>query len=175
MRSPLAINLSGTSLHDDRFLDYVLHELAAQNLAPGSICFEITETAAVTNLANVVHFMHELKKLGCRFSLDDFGTGLSSFTYLKNLPVDYLKIDGEFVLNVSEDKIDHSVVVAIGQVGRAMGIQTIAERVETPQVLDKLAAIGIQYAQGFFIAPPAPVERFPRLMTRGRAPELRLA
>ena len=83
----LAINLSGTSLNDDRFLDYVVHELAAQNLAPGSICFEITETAAVTNLANVVHFMNELKKLGCRFSLDDFGTGLSSFTYLKHLPV----------------------------------------------------------------------------------------
>jgi EAL domain-containing protein (putative c-di-GMP-specific phosphodiesterase class I) len=104
--------------------------------------------------------MQALKKLGCRFSLDDFGSGLSSFTYLKNLPVDYLKIDGQFVSNVAEDPVDESMVRAINDVGRALGIETIAERVESCDVLDKLAALGVGFAQGYYIARPAPVASF---------------
>ena len=104
--------------------------------------------------------MQALKELGCKFSLDDFGSGLSSFTYLKNLPVDYLKIDGQFIRNVADDSVDESMVKAIWEVGHAMGIQTIAERVETKQVLDKLGALGIEYAQGYYIARPTSVDSF---------------
>ena len=159
-RYTLAINLSGTSLSEDRFLDFVIEELARQKLPEGAICFEITETAAISNLARVVHFMQTLKKLGCMFSLDDFGSGLSSFTYLKNLPVDYLKIDGQFISNVAEDSVDESMVRAIHQVGSAMGIETIAERVETKAVLDKLGALGVEFAQGYYIARPTSVASF---------------
>jgi diguanylate cyclase (GGDEF)-like protein/PAS domain S-box-containing protein len=159
-RYTLAINLSGTSLSEDRFLDFVVAELSRQELPAGAICFEITETAAISNLARVVHFMQELKKLGCRFSLDDFGSGLSSFTYLKNLPVDYLKIDGHFVSNVVDDTVDESMVKAISEIGQAMGIATIAERVETRQVLDKLGALGIEFAQGYYIARPSSISGF---------------
>ena len=159
-RYTLAINLSGTSLSEDRFLEFVIDELKKQNLPHGAICFEITETAAISNVTRVVHFMETLKKLGCKFSLDDFGSGLSSFTYLKNLPVDYLKIDGQFIQNVAEDAVDESMVVAISSVGQAMGIETIAERVETKQVLDKLGALGIEFAQGYYIARPASVQSF---------------
>jgi len=156
----LAINLSGTSLSEDRFLDFVVNELEKQKLPQGAICFEITETAAISNLSRVIHFMQELKKLGCKFSLDDFGSGLSSFTYLKNLPVDYLKIDGQFIRNVAEDSVDESMVKAINEVGRAMGIETIAERVETREVLDKLSELGVEFAQGYYIARPTSVQTF---------------
>ena len=159
-RYTLAINLSGTSLSEDRFLAFVIDELREANLPRGAICFEITETAAISNLARVVHFMKALKKLGCKFSLDDFGSGLSSFTYLKNLPVDYLKIDGQFIRNVVDDNVDESMVRAIREVGHAMGIETIAERVETKQVLDKLSALGVGFAQGYYIARPASVQSF---------------
>jgi len=156
----LAINLSGTSLSEDRFLEFVIDELQKYNLPDGAICFEITETAAISNLSRVVHFMNTLKKLGCKFSLDDFGSGLSSFTYLKNLPVDYLKIDGQFIRNVADDSVDESMVKAINQVGNAMGIATIAERVETKAVLDKLSELGIAFAQGYYIARPSSVQTF---------------
>ena len=159
-RYTLAINLSGTSLSEDRFLDFVIDELEKQKLPNGAICFEITETAAISNLSRVVHFMQTLKKLGCKFSLDDFGSGLSSFTYLKNLPVDYLKIDGQFIRNVAEDSVDESMVKAIREVGHAMGIETIAERVETKQVLEKLGSLGVEFAQGYYIARPASVATF---------------
>ncbi len=159
-RYTIAINLSGTSLSEDRFLDFVIDELEKQKLPKGAICFEITETAAISNLSRVVHFMKTLKNLGCKFSLDDFGSGLSSFTYLKNLPVDYLKIDGQFIRNVVEDAVDESMVKAIREVGHAMGIETIAERVETKQVLDKLGSLGVEFAQGYYIARPASVTTF---------------
>jgi diguanylate cyclase (GGDEF)-like protein/PAS domain S-box-containing protein len=159
-RYTIAINLSGTSLSEDRFLEYVVNELKEQNLPSGAICFEITETAAISNLSRVVHFMQALKQLGCKFSLDDFGSGLSSFTYLKNLPVDYLKIDGQFIRNVAEDSVDESMVKAISEVGHALGIETIAERVETRQVLEKLGALGVEFAQGYYIARPTSVQGF---------------
>jgi len=159
-RYTIAINLSGTSLSEDRFLADVIEELEKQQLPTGAVCFEITETAAISNLSRVIHFMQTLKKLGCKFSLDDFGSGLSSFTYLKNLPVDYLKIDGQFIRNVADDSVDESMVKAISQVGHALGIETIAERVETKQVLEKLGALGIEYAQGYYIARPTSVRAF---------------
>ncbi|HNP35078.1 MAG TPA: EAL domain-containing protein [Woeseiaceae bacterium] len=159
-RYTLAINLSGTSLSEDRFLEYVVDELRKHKLPNGAICFEITETAAISNLSRVVHFMRAMKELGCKFSLDDFGSGLSSFTYLKNLPVDYLKIDGQFVSNVVDNSVDESMVRAISEVGHAMGIEMIAERVETRQVLEKLGTLGVEFAQGYYIARPCSVAKF---------------
>ncbi len=159
-RYTVAINLSGNSLSEDRFLEFVVDEFSRRKLPAGAVCFEITETAAINNLARVIHFMQELRKLGCKFSLDDFGSGLSSFTYLKNLPVDYLKIDGQFIRNVVDDTVDESMVRAIHEVGHAMGIETIAERVESKQVLDKLGALGVEFAQGYYIARPASVKSF---------------
>jgi diguanylate cyclase (GGDEF)-like protein/PAS domain S-box-containing protein len=159
----IAVNLSGTSLNDERFLEYLIAELGSKDLAPGAMCFEITETAAIANLGNVAYFMRELKARGCHFALDDFGSGLSSFMYLKTLPVDYLKIDGQFVENVTRDRVDRSMVEAISQVGKTMGIHTIAERVESAEVLAELGRLGIGYAQGFHIAPPRPDASFPYL------------
>ena len=159
----VAVNLSGTSLNDERFLEYLISELSNIDLAPGAMCFEITETAAIANMDNVVYFMRELKTRGCHFALDDFGSGLSSFKYLKTLPVDYLKIDGQFVENVTRDPIDRSMVEAISQVGKAMGIHTIAERVESAEVLAELGRLGVGFAQGFYIATPRPTQDFPYL------------
>jgi EAL domain-containing protein (putative c-di-GMP-specific phosphodiesterase class I) len=119
--------------------------------------------SVVYRKGNVVYFLRELKSRGCRFALDDFGSGLSSFMYLKTLPVDYLKIDGQFIENVTNDPVDRSMVEAISQVGRAMGIQTVAERVESSEVLAELGRLGIGYAQGFFVAPPASIQGFPYL------------
>ena len=164
----IAVNLSGTSLNDERFLEYLIAELSSHDLAAGAMCFEITETAAIANLGNVAYFMRELKARGCHFALDDFGSGLSSFMYLKTLPVDYLKIDGQFVENVTHDRIDRSMVEAISQVGKAMGIQTIAERVESPEVLAELGRLGIGYAQGFHIAAPRSTKEFPYLREPSR-------
>jgi diguanylate cyclase (GGDEF)-like protein/PAS domain S-box-containing protein len=162
----IAVNLSGTSLNDERFLEYLIAELSAHDLAPGAMCFEITETAAIANLGNVVYFMRELKTRGCHFALDDFGSGLSSFMYLKTLPVDYLKIDGQFIENVTRDPVDRSMVEAISQVGKAMGIQTIAERVESAEVLAELGRLGIGFAQGFHIAEPRSTAGFPYLQEK---------
>src|SRR5690606_23171392 len=131
------------------------------SIPPGALCVEITEPAAIANLGNVVTFMNRLKEHGCRFSLDDFGTGLSSLTYLKHLPVDYVKIDGQFIRNVAQDPTDESMVDAIARMARALNIQTIAERVEGRDVLQRLAENGISYAQGYYIAVPQPVSQLP--------------
>jgi diguanylate cyclase (GGDEF)-like protein/PAS domain S-box-containing protein len=159
----IAVNLSGTSLNDESFLEYLIAELSARDLPAGAMCFEISETAAIANLGKVVYFMRELKTRGCHFALDDFGSGLSSFMYLKTLPVDYLKIDGQFIENVTRDPVDRSMVEAISQVGRAMGIHTIAERVESVEVLLELGRLGIGFAQGFYVAAPKPTSEFPYL------------
>jgi EAL domain-containing protein (putative c-di-GMP-specific phosphodiesterase class I) len=154
----LAVNLSGTSLNEQSFIDFVLQQVGDATLAQ-ALCFEITETAAVTNLSNATFVMRELKARGCKFALDDFGTGLSSFMYLKTLPVDYLKIDGQFISHVADDPVDRSMVEAIGKVGKALGIETVAECVESQAVLDELARLGIDYAQGYFLARPEPIDR----------------
>ena len=152
----LAVNLSGTSLNDQSFIDFVMQRVEDTKLA-GALCFEITETAAVTNLSNAAFVMRELKTRGCKFALDDFGTGLSSFMYLKSLPVDFLKIDGQFVRRIADDPVDRSMVEAICKVGRTLGIEIIAECVEVQQVLDELGRIGVDYAQGFFVSQPQPI------------------
>jgi len=151
-----AINLSGASLSEDDFLDFVRTQFDTLGVPHAAICFEITETAAIANLAKATHLIRELKALGCGFSLDDFGSGMSSFGYLKHLPVDHLKIDGAFVRDVADDPIDRAMVEAINKVGHVMGITTIAECVETPQTLAILEQIGVDYAQGFAIARPRP-------------------
>jgi diguanylate cyclase (GGDEF)-like protein/PAS domain S-box-containing protein len=152
-----AINLSGQSLGDDAFLEYVLEEIEATGVSPARICFEITETAAVGNLAQAVQFIDTLKELGCRFILDDFGSGLSSFAYLKNLHVDYLKIDGAFVRDMLGSSVQRALVESIHQIGQVMGIRTIAESVENRETLDLLLEIGVDYAQGWAIAMPEPL------------------
>jgi diguanylate cyclase (GGDEF)-like protein/PAS domain S-box-containing protein len=152
------VNLSGTSLSDDSFLDDVRALLKASKVPPEAICFEITETAAIANLANAAHFMSELKALGCWFSLDDFGSGLSSFAYLKSLPVDYLKIDGHFVRDMLSDPVDRTMVSAINEVGQSMGLRTIAEYAEDEAIVAELRRLGVDYAQGFGIARPAPLD-----------------
>jgi EAL domain-containing protein (putative c-di-GMP-specific phosphodiesterase class I) len=123
-------------------------------LPHSAICFEITETAAIANFGKAMNLISELKALGCGFSLDDFGSGMSSFGYLKHLPVDHLKIDGAFVRDIATDPIDRAMVEAINKVGHVMGITTIAESVENPETLAILKEIGVDYAQGFGIARP---------------------
>jgi diguanylate cyclase (GGDEF)-like protein/PAS domain S-box-containing protein len=169
----LGINVSATTLNDEQFLDFVIAELAKADLAPGALCFELTEGAAMTSLASATHFISELRDRGCRFSLDDFGSGLSSFIFLKNLPVDFLKIDGQFMHNVTHDHIDRSLVEAIAQIGQTMDIRTVAERVDSADVLARLAEIGIEYAQGHYIGAPQPVAVLESLV-RADADELRL-
>lgn len=154
----MSLNLSGASITDDKFLKFIIGSIRYHNIQPEAICFEITETAAIANLDAAIEFMQELKKLGCRFALDDFGSGLSSFAYLKALPVDYLKIDGGFVKHMDTDALDCAMVRSIHQVGSVIGVKTIAEFVENDQILRKLAEIGVDYAQGYGIAKPAPLE-----------------
>lgn len=155
--STCTINLSGASLCDEHFLKFVQEQFAAYNVPPDAICFEITETAVISNLSDAINFINQLKRMGCSFSLDDFGSGLSSFTYLKNLPVDYLKIDGAFVKDMAHDPIDFAMVEAINKIGQVMGLQTIAEFVESEAILQRLREIGVDYVQGYWIEPPRPI------------------
>ncbi len=156
----LAVNLSGTSLNDESFVDFVLQAVGEPRIA-AALCFEITETAAVTSLSNARFLMSELKTRGCKFALDDFGTGVSSFVYLKSLPVDFLKIDGQFISHITQDAVNRSMVEAVSKVGRALGIATVAECVESEPVLAELRTIGVDYAQGFHLARPLPVAQLP--------------
>lgn len=153
----ISINLSGASVTDDGFLSFIKNQLIIHEVPPAIVCFEITETAAIANLQAASGFINELKHLGCRFALDDFGSGLSSFSYLKNLPVDYLKIDGSFVRDMETDAIDCAMVDSIHQLGKVIGTKTIAEFVENDGILAKLAEIGVDYAQGYGISRPQPL------------------
>ncbi len=154
-----SINLSGQSLGDDDFLEFVHRQIAEAGVPPHKICFEITETAAISNLASAFRFFDALRESGCRFALDDFGSGLSSFGYLKTLPVDLLKIDGVFVKGIVDDPVDHAMVRSIHEIGRVLGKQTVAEFVESEAILDCLREIGVDYAQGYHIRRPAPIEQ----------------
>lgn len=149
-----AINLSGTSIGDDAFLEYLRQQFQIYAIPPELICFEITETSAIANLGSAIRFINELKSLGCRFSLDDFCAGMSSFAYLKHLPVDYLKIDGSFVKDMLDDPVNRAMVEVINHIGHVMGKQTIAEFVESPQIEQALLEIGVDYAQGYVIERP---------------------
>lgn len=152
-----AINLSGTSINQSHFHQFVAEELQRSGVAPELVCFEVTETAAIANLQSARAFIQQMKQLGCAFALDDFGAGMSSFAYLRNLPVDYLKIDGVFVKDIANNAMDYAMVRAINEVGKVMGMKTIAEFVENDAVLAKLKEIGVDYAQGYGIARPAPL------------------
>lgn len=152
-----AINLSGTTLNAEGFLDFVRQLALEHAVPPHSICFEITETAAINNLRKAAEFIRECKSMGFLFALDDFGTGTSSFGYLKNLPVDYLKIDGGFVKNIEGDAIDKAMTEAINRIGHIMGIKTIAEYAENDAIIQELKHMGVDYAQGFGVCRPTPL------------------
>jgi diguanylate cyclase (GGDEF)-like protein/PAS domain S-box-containing protein len=153
----LAINLSGQSMGDTELVDFIVSTIDTTGVDPARLCFEITETAAVSNLHQATRMIADLKSAGCRFALDDFGAGLSSFAYLKNLPVDYLKIDGSFVRDIRSDPIHRAMVESINQIGHVMGLMTIAEFVEDFPTLQILREIGVDNAQGYAIARPAPL------------------
>jgi len=153
-----AINISGQSLGDEHFVEFVIDQFHDSGLPAEAICFEVTETAAIANLSRAMRFISILKGLGCRFSLDDFGSGMSSFAYLKNLQVDSVKIDGAFVRDMATDAVDHAMVEAINRIGHVMGIQTVAEFVESKEILEQLRQLGVDYAQGYVIHKPAPLQ-----------------
>ena len=146
-----AINLSGQSLQDDTFLDFVVDQINTSGVAPSVLCFELTETATIGNLTNAQAFMRRLQDLGCQFSLDDFGTGVSSLAYLKDLSVNYLKIDGSFVRDCIENPRSESMIKAIAQLAKVMCMETIAEYVETDALRCRVADLGVDYGQGFAI------------------------
>jgi diguanylate cyclase (GGDEF)-like protein/PAS domain S-box-containing protein len=152
-----AINLSPVSLGDEGFLEFVTAELAGSGVPPAKLCFEITETAAIENLPHAQRLMAQLAAQGIRFALDDFGTGMSSYSYLKELPVSFLKIDGKFIKDIVTDSLDRAMVESINQVGHVMGIQTVAEGVTNAAVVERLKGLGVDYAQGNWISPPRPL------------------
>ncbi len=150
----LAINLSGHTLSDDKLIEYVIDQFTETKVPPAKVIFEVTESAAIENLSNAQNFIKVMKDYGCRFALDDFGTGHSSYSYLRNLPVDYLKIDGMFVKDIVNNPTDYAMVKSINEIGHFMGKKTVAEFVENEQILAKLREIGVDYVQGFSIAKP---------------------
>jgi len=149
-----SINVSGQSLGDSSFLPFIIEQLDTFDVPAECICFEVTETATIANLSSAMVLMNTLKRRGCAFALDDFGSGLSSFAYLKNLPVDFLKIDGMFVKEMLEDPLDLAMVRSINEIGQTMKMQTIAEFVETDELRAQLSAIGVNYVQGYGIGKP---------------------
>ncbi len=153
-----SVNLSGLSLSDESMLPFIDQQFQDWQIPRQKICFEITETAAISHLGYARTFIENLREKGCRFSLDDFGSGLSSFAYLKNLPVDYLKIDGLFVKDILHDEVDKAMVESINSVGHVMGKQTIAEFVENDEILARLRELGVDYVQGYGIAKPVPLD-----------------
>ncbi|NJS13149.1 MAG: EAL domain-containing protein [Microcoleus sp. CSU_2_2] len=151
-----AINLSGASINEEKFIDFIYEQFSTSKIPPEIICFEITETVAIANLSKAASLIGKLKQLGCQFALDDFGSGMSSFAYLKNLPVDFIKIDGNFIKNIVDNPIDVAMVEAITKIAHVMEIKTIAEYVESAAVMDKLKELGVDYAQGYYFGKPQP-------------------
>ncbi|HEX7719716.1 MAG TPA: EAL domain-containing protein, partial [Woeseiaceae bacterium] len=168
-----AINLSGQSLGDNEILRFIEGELDSSGVPATSICFEVTESAAVSNRTKAQSFIDELRKRGCRFSLDDFGAGLSSFAYLKNFKVDTLKIDGSFIRDITENRISESMVAAITQVAKVMELDTVAEYVESKETKALVAKLGVDYAQGHAVGLPIPLEEV--LARFDRSPKLSTA
>ena len=163
------VNLSGTSVCDLHLAEYIADCLAQNRLSGAQLGFELTETAAVANLAQASQLMTRLRAMGCPIALDDFGSGMSSFSYLRNLPIDFLKIDGAFIRNINTDPIDFAMVETIHRIGGIMGVRTVAESVENESVLAALALIGVDYAQGFHISRPVPVDQI-QLLALPQAP-----
>ena len=162
-RHRFGINLSGDSLRDPQLLEHIRQSLGRHAVPASMIYFEFTETAAIANLGAAVEFMRGLREMGCQLALDDFGSGMSSFSYLKQLPVDFLKIDGSFIKDVVRNPVDQAIVRAVQAVGQQMGIPIVAEYVENEAIRAWLAALNIQFGQGYAIAKPAPIEEFPEL------------
>jgi diguanylate cyclase (GGDEF)-like protein/PAS domain S-box-containing protein len=158
------INLSGASVTDPGLADFVRARLAQCALPPNSIAFELTETAAIANLERAAQMMNELRKLGCAIALDDFGSGMSSFAYLRTLPIDFLKIDGEFVKDMATDAIDLAVVESIQKIARVMGIKTVAESVENAAILTSATLVGVDFAQGYHLGRPMPLPELLELL-----------
>ncbi len=154
-----SINLSPDFLADEASLDFIIFKLEEFEIDPKQICFEITETTAIGNMQAATDFIHKLKDIGCLFALDDFGSGFSSFNYLKNLPVDYLKIDGIFVKDIDEDSVNRAMVKAINSLGQVIGLKTIAEFVRNSQIIEELKDIGVDYIQGYEIGKPEPISK----------------
>ena len=152
-----AINLSGASVNSEGLLEFIQKSAQQYKLIPGSICFELTETVAVTNLQAAAVFINECKAMGFQFALDDFGTGASSFGYLKNLPVDFLKIDGNFVKNIEHSSVDYALVETINRIGHLLGKRTIAEHAENEATIESLGKIGVDFAQGYGVCLPKPL------------------
>jgi diguanylate cyclase (GGDEF)-like protein/PAS domain S-box-containing protein len=152
-----AVNISGHSLLNDELLEFIFEQFRRWPVPPEKICFEITETAAISNLAHASRFIHALGQLGCRFALDDFGSGFSSFGYLKRLPVNYLKIDGVFVQGMARDPIDHAMVKSINDIGHVLGKTTIAEFVDDQEIAARLKQVGVDYVQGYYLGRPRPL------------------
>jgi len=146
------------SLNDEKLFDFIAMQFEATEVPAEKICFEITETAAITNLAKAIGFINQLRELGCQSALDDFGSGMSSFAYLKNFPIDYLKIDGMFVKDIISDPIDNAMVKSINDIGHVLGLKTIAEFVENEEIYHRIKELGIDEAQGYHIAKPQPIE-----------------
>jgi EAL domain-containing protein (putative c-di-GMP-specific phosphodiesterase class I) len=153
----LEVNLSGKSIGDPALTALIEHELALSRIDPGRLVFEITETAAIANMEQAREFAERLKGVGCRFALDDFGAGFSSFYYLKHLPLDYLKIDGDFIRSLTSSDTDQLVVRSMVDIARGMGMKTIAEFVEDAETAEMLRTMGIDYSQGYFHGRPLPV------------------
>lgn len=152
--SLLFINISAATINDAAFFDYFHDQLVAFAIPPAKVCLEITESAAIANLAGTTPLFARLRAIGCRFALDDFGSGLSSFGYLRHLPVDFVKIDGGFVRNIASNPVDLAMVEAINKISHVMGLQTVAEFVECEEVLEMLVTLGIEYAQGYLLGRP---------------------
>ncbi len=155
-----AINLSGHSFGSEEFLNQLLAMLGESKVPPEKICFEVTETVAIANLNRAQRFMKTLAALGCRFSLDDFGSGLCSFGYLRQLPIDHLKIDGQFVRGMVDDPVDRAMVKSITEIGRTLGKKIIAEFVDRADTLDALRSLGVDFAQGYLFARPVPLDEY---------------
>lgn len=149
-----SVNISGASINDKSFPDFLRNLLTRYQLPSGLLCFEITETTAISNLTKAAELIHELKGMGCRFALDDFGTGMSSFVYLKYLPVDYLKIAGVFIKDMITDPMDYAIVDSINRISHILGMQTIAEAVEDADTLARLTELKVDFAQGYYIGQP---------------------
>ena len=154
----ISINLSGQSLSDEAMTEYIIREFERGDIPASKIKFEITETAAIANLHEATRFINTLKAYGCRFALDDFGSGLSSFAYLKNLDVDTLKIDGMFIKDMLDDTLDYEMVKSINEIGHVMGLETVAEFVESDAIFEKLKEIGVDYAQGYSLGKPVNID-----------------
>jgi diguanylate cyclase (GGDEF)-like protein len=152
-----AINLSGLSLVREGLLDFIVREMERSNVPPSKVCFEITETAALANLGEVLWLMQELGAMGCRFAIDDFGSGHASYGYLENLPVDYLKIDGLFVRDLPDNALHRAIVESVHRIGCTLNIKTVAEAVETQAIADLLTGIGVHYAQGWLYGKAQPI------------------